>query len=177
MSDSNPYTTPTSEPDHKPNGAGVNRPGSGSGSRFVFEYPSKQFFRQMLVFGFLVWIVINLISYYNYDVRTIEEADALSWNFYGCALSPGFCWLINMAIVVMYTVGVLGLICFQSWGKIVILLVLVVECFISPFMGLVVYTGSIDMLSIISSVLIGIPWVLSFFEPCGSYFDSSVAEK
>ncbi|MGJ8655823.1 MAG: hypothetical protein ACSHX6_05170 [Akkermansiaceae bacterium] len=137
----------------------------------MIHYPSKQFFRQQVIFGFIVWIAINVICYYNYDVKSIDEADLLSLNFYGSMIPPEHCWSISIAITVFYTVGILALIYFQGWGRILILVVLGIECFLSPFMGMIVDTGSMDMLSTIADVLIGVPWVLSFFEPCSSYFD------
>ena len=139
----------------------------------MIPYPSKKFFRQQLIFGLIVWSASYVVSYYNYDVNSVGEADVLTWNYYGSKIPEELVWLLNMFLSAVFVIGVIGMIFFQGWGRILLLVQLVIGCFITPFMGLIVTTGALDMLYIISSVLIGVPFILSFFEPCSSYFQTS----
>ncbi len=139
----------------------------------MIPHPSKKFFRQQLIFGLFVWCVVTIITYTNYDINSVVEADMVSLNNFGTPLSPTVLWILLTILDVAYVVGIIAMIFFKSWGRFLMIARLACECFLTSFMGILVLTGVIDMLLIIEGVLIGIPLVLSFFHPCSEYFTNT----
>lgn len=136
----------------------------------MIPHPSRNFFRQQLLFGLFVWCVMYVILFTGYDIKSPELADLMLWDYYGASFSPNTLWVILNILDITYVVGIIAMIFFQGWGRFLIIIQLVLWCFLTPFMGIGVFTATIDMLSIITGVLIGVPVVLSFFHPCSEYF-------
>ncbi len=139
----------------------------------MLSHPSPKFFRQLLLFGFIVWISTYIVTYTDYDVKSRDELVALDWNGFGSTLSETAFWVLLGAKEILFGVGLMAMLMFRGWGRFLILGSLLIEFLSTSFMGLIVFTGPMDMLCLLYWVLVWIPLVLSFFEPCSSYFNRS----
>ena len=139
----------------------------------MFPYPSQKFFRQMLLFGLIVWLSMFIVEATNYDVNSHEEEKILTWNYFGSLLPPPVSSAIYWIQTILYGIGLIAMIFLKGWGRFLILASIIVDFLSTTFLGLVVTTGAMDMLNLLAGTLIGIPLVLSFFDPCSSYFTHS----
>ena len=136
----------------------------------MIPFPSKKYFRIQLIFGLVIYVLYLVVGYTSYDLRDQIGFDMVALNFYGSIIDIETAYLLYDFVTVVNFCGVLGMILFQGWGRFLILGGLLVNFVITPFCGMVVITGTMDMLWILTEVLVGVPWVLSFFEPCSQYF-------
>ncbi len=138
----------------------------------MIPYPTKKFFRQQLFFGLLLWFAMKIIVYTNYGITSIEMENLISWNYYGAYFSSDIIWWISICSDLSYAIGIITMIFFKGWGRILVIGHLGCSCMLTALMGMVIHTGMVDMMLMISGVLIWFPLVLSFFDPCSKYFEN-----
>ncbi len=145
----------------------------------MFPYPSIKFFRQLLVFSLLVWASIVIIQWTGTDAVTVEETELLRWNYYGAKIPYNLLNIIYWAVNGIHAAGLIAMIFLRGWGRLLVVASIGLDFLTTSFMGMIVSTGVIDMLSIVDYSLVSIPLVLSFFDPCSGYFDKTknVAEQ
>jgi len=137
----------------------------------MIPFPSKKYFRLQLILGLVIYVLYFVIGYTGYDLRDQAELNIASLSFYGSIIEIETAYLLYDFIAVVNVCGVVGMILLQGWGRFLILGGLLVEFLATSFCGIVIMTGMSNMLYILVQVLVGVPWVLSFFDPCSRYFE------
>ena len=138
----------------------------------MLKHPSPKHFRFLLSFGFIVWVAMFIVEYYGFDVNTNDEVTALQWNYHGSKLPYATVDFVYWFGTILYGVGLIGMMFMRGWARVLVMLSIIIDFITTGFMGLLVVTGTMDMLSILVNIVVGVPLVLSFFEPCSRYFQA-----
>ena len=134
------------------------------------RHPTKLEFQWLVFSGMVLISASAFMEESKLPQPPAEIANALDWNYYGSSLSYESMNVIYTLLSVGYGIGFLGFLFFKEWGRWVILACWGAHILVTPFLGLYVTRGLPSALSQIGGFLFLVPFILSFFTPCSSYF-------
>lgn len=129
--------------------------------------------RQFVLWAWLGVLANGASGFLAIVANAPDANDALSWLYYGSALPAT---LLHPLWSLVWAGFILGSVLFAlgfSWSKWLLLCVLVITQLLNLLSGIYVTTALETFMSYLAMWLFWVPFVLSFFEPCSTYFSPS----
>jgi hypothetical protein len=131
------------------------------------KYPSRPLFRTLAWLGV---VAITAQAYWYVVASPLSAESAFSWMYYGAViperLLPPIWNCVWASYILLSALFALGF----SWARWLLLCNLILSTLLNLVSGIFVMSASDAFLGSASSLLLWFPFVLSFFEPCSTYF-------